>query len=54
MEKKIRKLNRTSNHSYSVVIPKEMVRKYKWRERQRLTVEDKGKGVLVIRDFKKR
>jgi bifunctional DNA-binding transcriptional regulator/antitoxin component of YhaV-PrlF toxin-antitoxin module len=54
MEKEIRKLNKTSNHSYSVIIPKEIVRKYKWRERQRLIVEDKGKGVLTVRDLKKR
>lgn len=54
MEKKIRKLNKTSNHSYSVVIPKEIVRKYKWREKQRMVVEDRGKGMVVIRDMKKR
>lgn len=54
MEKEIRKLNKTSNHSYSVIIPKEIVRKYKWRERQRLIVEDKGKGILIVRDLKKR
>jgi len=54
MKREIRKLNKTSNHSYSVVIPKDIVRKYKWRERQRLTVEDRGKGVVIIRDLKKR
>lgn len=54
MVKEIRKLNRTSKHSYAVVIPKEIVRKYKWREKQRLIVEDKGKGILTIRDLKKR
>lgn len=54
MEKEIRKLNKTSNHSYSIIIPREMVRKYRWREKQKLTVEDRGKGVLVIRDLKKR
>ncbi|MFZ2154120.1 MAG: hypothetical protein WAV16_02705 [Candidatus Moraniibacteriota bacterium] len=54
MEKEVRKLNKTSNHSYSIIIPREMVRKYRWREKQKLTVEDRGKGVLVIRDLKKR
>ncbi|EKE21254.1 MAG: hypothetical protein ACD_7C00302G0008 [uncultured bacterium] len=54
MKKEIRKLNKTSNHSYSIVLPKEMVRKYKWREKQNLIVEERGKGVLVIRDLKKR
>ncbi|MFA6183679.1 MAG: hypothetical protein WC682_01090 [Parcubacteria group bacterium] len=53
MKKEIRKLNRTSKHSYSVVIPKDIVRKYKWRERQRLIIEDKGKGILTICDLKR-
>jgi len=54
MEKELRKLTRTSKHSYSIVIPKEIVRKYKWREKQNLVVEDKGKGVIIIRDRRKK
>lgn len=54
MEKELRKLTRTSKHSYSIVIPKEIVKKYKWREKQNLVVEDKGKGVILIRDRRKK
>ncbi len=54
MKKEIRKLNKTSKHSYSVIIPKEWVRKYKWREGQNLVIEDKGRATLVIKDSKKR
>lgn len=54
MEKEIRKLNKTSKHSYSVVIPKEIIKKYKWRERQKLTVQDRGGGMIVIKDLRKK
>lgn len=54
MGKETRKLTRTSKHSYSVTIPKEIVRKYKWREKQVLVVKDKGRGVIVIRDRRKK
>jgi len=54
MEKDLRKLTRVSKHSYAVTIPKEMIKKYKWREKQVLVVEDKGRGVLVIRDRRKK
>ncbi len=51
MKKETRKLNRTSGYSYSVILPKEMIEKYGWREGQKLTVEDKGRGKLEIKDW---
>jgi bifunctional DNA-binding transcriptional regulator/antitoxin component of YhaV-PrlF toxin-antitoxin module len=54
MGKEQRKLTRTSRHSYSIIIPKEIIKKYKWREKQILIVEDKGKGMLLIRDRRKK
>lgn len=54
MQKELRKLTRTSKHSYSIIIPKEIIKKYKWREKQVLIVEEKGKGVILIKDRKKR
>jgi bifunctional DNA-binding transcriptional regulator/antitoxin component of YhaV-PrlF toxin-antitoxin module len=50
MKKLIRKLNKVSSHSYTVNIPKEIIRKYGWRERQRLRIVDKGRGRIEIRD----
>ena len=52
MEKYLRKLNRTSRHSYGVVIPKELIEKYGWKEKQKVTITDKGRGVIEIRDFR--
>jgi len=49
MKKFIRKLT-VSNRSYYVIIPKEFIKKYGWRERQRLVVTDKGRGRIEIRD----
>jgi bifunctional DNA-binding transcriptional regulator/antitoxin component of YhaV-PrlF toxin-antitoxin module len=54
MEKHLRKLTRTSKHSYCVVIPKELVQKYGWREKQKLVLEDKGRGKIEIRDWRKK
>jgi bifunctional DNA-binding transcriptional regulator/antitoxin component of YhaV-PrlF toxin-antitoxin module len=54
MKKETRKLNKTSTHSYSVIIPKEIVEKYGWREHQKLTVEDKGRGRIEVKDWRKR
>jgi len=54
MEKHTRKLIKVSTHSYSVIIPKEIIEKYGWREKQKLVIEDKGRGQVVIRDWKRR
>lgn len=54
MEKYERKLNRVSTHSYTVVIPKEIVEKYGWKEKQKLVLEDKGRGKIEIRDWRKK
>ena len=45
--KNIRKLNRVGLTSYSVVIPKDMVKKLGWRERQKLQLERKGKSIII-------
>ena len=52
--KHIHKLTKISQHSYSLIIPKEIVKKYGWRERQKMTIEDKGRGRLEIKDWRKR
>jgi len=49
----IRKLNQSGNkRSYSVTLPIEYVRKLKWRGKQKVVVELKGKS-LIIKDWKK-
>ena len=54
MPKSIVKLTKSSRYSYSVVLPKEFINKYGWREKQKLVVEDKGRGKLEIRDWRRR
>ena len=52
-EKKIVKLTRVAKYSYAVVVPKELIDKYGWKERQKLTFEDKGRGRLELKDWRK-
>ena len=53
-EKFIRKLQRSGTHSYIINIPKEMIDKFGWRERQRLEISFGGKKPeLKIKDWKK-
>ena len=54
MAKHIIKLTKSSRYSYSVVVPKEIIEKYDWKSRQKLTIEDKGRGSLEIKDWRNR
>ncbi|MDD5031893.1 MAG: hypothetical protein PHR36_02490 [Patescibacteria group bacterium] len=54
MEKYTRKLNKVASHSFSIILPKEIITKYGWKEKQKLAVVDKGHGRLEIRDWRKR
>lgn len=54
MEQETRKLIKLGAHSYAVVIPKTMVEKYGWREKQKLAITDQGRGRIEVRDWKKR
>jgi len=54
MEKNVRKLIKKSEYSYLVNLPKEIVEKYGWKAKQKLTVEDKGRGVIEIKDWRNR
>ena len=48
--KNIRKLTKLGGHSIGVTIPIDMVRKLKWRERQKVVVKKVGKK-LIIEDW---
>jgi bifunctional DNA-binding transcriptional regulator/antitoxin component of YhaV-PrlF toxin-antitoxin module len=52
-EKKVYKLKKNSAYSYSVTIPKEILEKYGWKEKQKLSVVDKGRGKVEISDWRK-
>ena len=51
-EKHIRKLTRVGKFSMSVTIPIEYIKELKWRERQKVVVNKKGKK-LIIEDWKR-
>jgi len=54
MEQYIRRLTKTAKHSYYLVLPKSIMQKYGWREKQKLVIVDRGRGRLEIRDWRKR
>jgi len=53
-KKEIRKLRKISKYTYTVVVPREIIDKYGWREKQKLTFEDKGRGLIELKDWRKR
>ena len=48
----IRKITKVGQASLAVTLPKDLVRKLKWRERQKVVVTLKGK-TLMIKDWRK-
>lgn len=52
-EKKVYKLKKSSAYSYSVTVPKEIIDKYGWKEKQKLSIKDKGNGKVEISDWRK-
>ena len=48
-DRNIRKLVRTGRKgSISVTIPIDIVRELKWREKQKVVVKKRGKGVVIV------
>ncbi len=53
MKKFVRKLQRMGTHSYSITIPKDLVKKFGWRERQKLEIIFGGrKHTFTVKDWK--
>jgi len=52
MKQFIRKLSRKGKYSYSLVIPREVIAEFGWRERQKLTIAKRGKEKLIVADWK--
>ena len=55
MKDAIRKLSKTGGgRSYSIVLPREAIRDFGWKERQKLTIKiDSKKKQFVIKDWEK-
>ena len=46
-DKNIRKILRNGD-SYAVTIPIELMRALKWREKQKVVVKKRGKGLIIV------
>ncbi|TRZ53649.1 MAG: AbrB/MazE/SpoVT family DNA-binding domain-containing protein [Dehalococcoidia bacterium] len=51
-EKFVHKLTKKNKYSYFVVIPKDIIDSYNWRDGQKIVVESYGKGKVLISDWK--
>lgn len=49
-----RKLMKESTHSFALVIPKEIVKKFGWKEKQKILIEEKSNKTLEIKNWKKK
>jgi antitoxin component of MazEF toxin-antitoxin module len=50
----IRKITKVGGHSYAVTLPMEVVKSWKWQERQKVVLEiDNKKKAIKIKDWKK-
>jgi len=49
----IRKIVKNGRESYYVNIPKEIMKEFRWKERQKIVVSKKGK-TISIKDWKKK
>lgn len=47
---KIRKLTKVAQSSYAVVIPMDIIKKFGWKERQKLVVRS-SRGKVIIEDW---
>jgi antitoxin component of MazEF toxin-antitoxin module len=47
------KLTKVSRYSYGVVIPKNYVKKLRWREKQKLKVKMKNSSIIISSSKKK-
>lgn len=43
-----------STHSFALVIPKELVKKFGWKERQKISIEEGPSKTLRLKDWKRK
>jgi len=49
-KRSIRKIARSMRGSYRVTIPVEIIRKYRWRENQKVIIKPYGRKKIIIED----
>jgi len=52
MQKETRKIVKNGRESYYINIPKNFLKEFGWKERQKLTIRKSGKK-LIVEDWKK-
>ena len=53
-EKIIRKITKVGGHSYAVILPVEVVKKWGWREKQKVVLDvTKSPKRITIKDWRK-
>jgi len=50
-KKFIRKITKKSKYSYTAVLPKELIDKLKWRDRQKIVIRQYGRNKILIEDW---
>ncbi|MFC1612542.1 AbrB/MazE/SpoVT family DNA-binding domain-containing protein [Patescibacteria group bacterium] len=51
----VHKLNKSGRYSYSVILPKEIIKEFGWREKQNLELEINARyKTIKIKDWKKK
>ena len=51
-KKYIRKINKKSKYSYAIILPKEIIDNFHWRDNQKIEVRVFGKNKIIIQDWK--
>ena len=46
-EKNIRKLTKTGGKSIGVTLPIEIIREFKWKEKQKVVVKKRGNSIII-------
>jgi bifunctional DNA-binding transcriptional regulator/antitoxin component of YhaV-PrlF toxin-antitoxin module len=50
--KKTRKITKVGGYSYAITLPREIVKKFKWREKQKVElIIDESKEEIIVRDY---
>jgi len=52
-KKFIRKLTKKGKYSYLVILPKEIIDSFNWKDRQKVVVKTYGKNKILISDWEK-
>jgi hypothetical protein len=50
----VRKLTKISSHSFAIIVPKAFVKKFGWREKQKLSITEGARKTLTIKDWRRK